>query len=92
MSITVFLVEAEHYSIPGVATHTFRTKAKAEAKAAELVNSIAADFVTTFEVEEFETATAENWERIIQEVDEGVREYLGDDECYVIIRELRLED
>ena len=67
----IFIVQAEHPTVPGIVLKSFATRAAAVAEAVKLVNLIAGT----------PAATAENWEAVL----EGLQEEHGAEHCDVSI-------
>ena len=73
----IFIVQAEHPTVPGIVLKSFATRAAAVAEAVELVNLIAGT----------PAATADNWETVL----EGLQDEHGAEHCDVWITEQEVQ-
>lgn len=101
----IYLVQGEHWAVPGSPMTASATRAAADAKAAELVNVMLADCHLAAD------ATATNWEEkllalrqvraeeagidydecINSDVGKAIAEFMGDDDCDVWIDEIPVD-
>lgn len=79
MPTTVFIVEAEHFSVPGRIVRVFATFEAATSCAVSLANEIGREFASGWE----DVTSAEEFNCVMQEQDEH--------DCYVNLAEYDLE-
>jgi hypothetical protein len=78
----VYIVEGEHPFIPGTAISAHATLRLANLAAASLLNIMLEDSELAAD------ATPDNWEEKLEEL----HDERGDDDCYVIVLELDIEE
>lgn len=79
-----WVVQGEHFRVPGIITSVHLSKAGAEARALELVNQMLNDTSSDMKPE---PATAENWLTVM----EWLEDYHGAGHCYVDVNAHGLE-
>jgi hypothetical protein len=84
----VYLVTAEHPTVPGVVHHVCRSHAQAIRRAVELANDILDSQTDVMVDVDLPVATADNWETVL----DPVQEWHGEANCYVDIEAIEIED
>lgn len=81
----IYIVTAEHFSVPGVSTTAHTTRDSAVAKAVELTNLIRKDHYAIWDLQ-FDEVTADDWEEGLADP----QEEHGEAHCYVEVLDREL--